>query len=112
MRSLTDEAVVDLDSSSFDRTIQKGVVLVDFWAPWCGPCRMQTPILKNLASRLGTQATIAKVNVDNALELAERFNIRAIPTLVLFKDGRPVNQFEGVQSEVVLTKAVLAAVSS
>lgn len=108
-RDLTDNAVAELDSSSFDSTIQKGVVLVDFWAPWCGPCLMQAPILQNLARRVAEQASIAKVNVDEAPELVERFGIRAIPTLILFKNGQAVNQFQGVQSESVLAKAVVAA---
>lgn len=83
--------------------------MVDFWAPWCGPCQMQTTILQNLAGRIGEQVTVAKVNVDEAPELAARFDIRSIPTLILLKDGRVVRQFVGVQPEPVLAKAVLAA---
>lgn len=105
-------AIVELNARSFDLTIQKGVVLVDFWAPWCGPCHMQTPILHDLARRLGDQATIAKVNVDDAPELAARFDIRSIPTLILLKDGNVVRQFVGVQSQPVLAKAVLAVMAS
>lgn len=109
-RDLTNPAVVELDASSFDLIIQEGVVLVDFWAPWCGPCRMQTPILQKLARRFGAQATIAKVNVDDAPRLAERFGIRGIPTLILFRTGQLWHQFVGVQPEGILAKAILVAV--
>jgi thioredoxin 1 len=108
-RDLMNPAVVELDATSFDPTIQKGVVLVDFWAPWCGPCHMQTPILQDLAHRLGAQGTIAKVNVDEAPELADRFGIRSIPTLILFKNGEPWHEFVGVQTGAVLVKAITAA---
>jgi thioredoxin 1 len=108
-RDLMNPAIAELDANSFDPTIQKGVVLVDFWAPWCGPCHMQTPILQDLARRLGAQATIAKVNVDEAPELADRFGIQSIPTLILFRNGQPLHQFVGVQSEGILAKAITAA---
>ena len=110
-RDLMNPAFVELDAGSFDLETQKGVVLVDFWAPWCGPCHMQTPILLDLARRLGAQATIAKVNVDEAPELAERFGIRSIPTLILFRNGQFWRQFVGVQSEASLAKAIQAATS-
>jgi thioredoxin 1 len=100
--------LLTLDAHSFDTTTSTGIVLVDFWAPWCGPCQMQTPILQSLASRVGEQATIAKVNVDEAPELAARFLIRSIPTLILLKDGHVTRQFVGVQSESVLARAILA----
>ncbi|MCL5097349.1 MAG: thioredoxin [Candidatus Omnitrophica bacterium] len=108
-RNLTNPPLMELDQSSFDPTIQNGVVLVDFWAPWCGPCHMQTPILQDLARRTGALAMIAKVNVDDVPELAERFGIRSIPTLILFRSGQPVRQFVGVQPEATLAKAMLAA---
>lgn len=99
-------AVVELDNDSFDLAIEKGIVLVDFWAPWCGPCRMQTPILEDLARQLGAQATMAKVNVDVAPELAERFGIHSIPTLILLKNGQLFRQFVGVQPSVILARAI------
>ena len=82
-------------------------VLVDFWAPWCGPCRMQTPILERLADELGGQVAICKVNVDENAEAAAAFNVMSIPTLIVFRDGKPVKQFVGLQQAATL-KAALA----
>jgi thioredoxin 1 len=100
--------LIQLSTADFDPAIQSGVTLVDFWAPWCGPCRMQTPVLEHLANRLGNRARIAKVNVDEAPELASRFQITSIPTLLLFKEGRLVRQFVGLQSAKVLAAALEA----
>ena len=102
-------AIAQLNAESFDSTIKPGIVLVDFWAPWCGPCLMQTPILEEVAGRVAGKATIAKVNVDEAPDLAERFGIKSIPTLLLFKDGEQVKQFAGTQSRAALTSAIEAA---
>lgn len=82
-------------------------VLVDFWAPWCGPCRMVAPILERLADAYGERLQIAKLNVDEAPEIAARFGVRSIPTLVLFQNGQPVKQLVGAQSAEAM-KAWLA----
>ena len=103
-------SILQLNAESFDAMIKQGVVLVDFWAPWCGPCRMQLPILEEVASRVAGKATIAKVNVDEAPELAGRFGIQSIPTLLLFKDGQQVKEFSGTQSRAVLMSAIEAAI--
>jgi thioredoxin 1 len=103
------DSIVQLNTESFDATIKQGVVLVDFWAPWCGPCLMQTPILEEVAGLVAGKATIAKVNVDEAPELAGRFGIRSIPTLLIFKDGKPVKEFVGTQSRAVLMSGIEAA---
>lgn len=99
-------SVVALNSQSFDNAIAQGTTLVDFWAPWCGPCRMQLPILEELASAVGEGVTIGKVNVDECPDLAARFAVRSIPTLVLFKDGEPVKQFIGVQDKSTLLSSI------
>lgn len=79
-------------------------VLFDFFATWCGPCRMQTPILEELAKKMGDAVEIRKVDVDENPELAEKYGIRVVPTLVIEKDGRIVQQMEGVTDEATLEK--------
>lgn len=98
--------VIELSATDFEAAIQSGIMLVDFWAPWCGPCRMQVPVLEQIASRFSSRAKVAKVNVDDYPELADRFQITSIPTLLLFKQGQPVRQFIGVQSASVLAAAL------
>ncbi len=93
------QGIVDLTKDSFAKQIGQGLTLVDFWAPWCGPCRMQTPVLEQLASKIEDRATIAKVNVDEEPDLAAEYAIRSIPALILFKDGEPVQQLVGLQQE-------------
>jgi thioredoxin 1 len=107
MKTETDtHSVAELTAADFDATIRDGVTLVDFWAPWCGPCRMQIPVLEQVASRLGSRARVAKVNVDQYPELAGRFQITGIPTLLLFKAGRLVREFVGLQSAPALVAAL------
>lgn len=91
-----------LTKDTFQSSIQSGVSLVDFWAPWCGPCKVQLPIVHELASEMGEQATIATVNVDENTELASQFGVRSIPTLLLFKDGQLVDQMVGINQKATL----------
>lgn len=100
------ENIIDLSADSFDSAIaEKGLpVLVDFWAPWCGPCKMIAPILEELATEAKGKIKICKVNVDNNSQLANRFQIRAIPTLLLFRDGKVETQIVGMTSKEDLKK--------
>ncbi len=104
---MSDKAI-DLKEADFEQTVASGTVLVDFWAPWCGPCKIQSPILDKVAEKVGDKAVIAKVNVDESPGLAAKFGVRSIPTLVLFKDGQKVRDFIGVQQEPVLVEALTA----
>jgi len=86
-----------LDEKNFDSEVVKSTlpVLVDFWAEWCGPCKMIGPIIDQLALDLQGKIKIAKVNVDESPELAGQFNVMSIPTLLIFKNGQPVDQIVG-----------------
>jgi len=97
---------VELDELTFDTAVSEGIMIVDFWAPWCGPCRMQTPVLEELAGESGPSVRIAKVNVDEAPHLAARFHVQAIPLLVLLKDGREMRRLVGLQSKADLAAAI------
>ncbi len=90
--------------SSHDRP-----VLVDFWAPWCGPCRMQGPILDEVAKAMGHKALVAKVNVDDEPQLAAQFGVQSIPTLVVLKDGRIHQRMVGLQPVHTLVAALQQA---
>ncbi|MCC3375147.1 thioredoxin [Cohnella sp. REN36] len=92
-------AVAVTTKDNFNATVGEGVSLVDFWAPWCGPCKMQLPIVEELSGELEGTATIAKVNVDEEPELASQFGVMSIPTLIVFKDGQPVDKLVGLQSK-------------
>jgi len=90
---------VELTSSNFDETVKEGVTLVDFWAPWCGPCRMIAPVIEELAAEYEGKATIAKVNTDEEQDLAVKYGIRSIPSILFFKDGQVVDQMVGAASK-------------
>lgn len=101
--------ITELDNTNFDSTI-KGAsvpVLVDFWAPWCGPCKAIAPILEELSDEMGDQVKVCKVNVDNNSEIAGKYEIRAIPTILVFKNGEIADTVVGLTSKDDL-KAKLA----
>lgn len=103
------DALTHFDETTFKSAIAGATpVLVDFWAPWCGPCKAIAPILAELAKEFDGKLTIGKVNVDDHGGLAETYSVRAIPTMLLFKDGKLVDTLVGMQSKDSL-KAKLAA---
>ncbi|MFO0763895.1 MAG: thioredoxin [Candidatus Gracilibacteria bacterium] len=91
-------SVLTSTDSNFARDTSQGLVLVDFWAPWCGPCQMMGPILEDLAKQIGDRARIMKHNVDNEPNIAQQLAIRSIPTMILFKDGVIIERTSGVHS--------------
>jgi thioredoxin 1 len=104
------EKITHLTADSFKTTVASAStpVLVDFWAPWCGPCKAIAPILEELATELDGKLTIAKVNIDDHDTVAAEYGIRAIPTMLLFKGGKVVEQIVGMMPKAAL-KAKLAA---
>jgi len=97
-------AVTTLSDSTFDETVARdgAPVLVDFWAEWCGPCKMIAPILEEIADEQGEALQVAKLNVDEAGDIARRFEVMSIPTLILFKDGEPVKRIVGAKPKQAL----------
>jgi len=107
---MASEKIVTLTDSNFIEEVQNSTipVVVDFWAEWCGPCRMLTPILEELANEQDGNVKIAKVNVDEAPALAAQFNVRSIPMLVFFKGGEQKDVIVGVQSKDAILRKVQA----
>jgi thioredoxin 1 len=98
------EKVLTLTENNFQQETKGKLVLVDFWASWCAPCRMMAPVLNDVASELHTNAHVGKVDIQQYQSLANQFKVRNIPTMILFKNGREINRFVGIKSKEFLLK--------
>jgi thioredoxin 1 len=100
--------VIELTDASFDEVVHNSdiPVLVDFWAPWCGPCKMLAPIIEEIANEYADKAKVCKLNTDEARDSAIEFGINAIPTTILFKDGQIHKKWVGLTSKKALTAAI------
>ena len=105
--------VMKIDTNNFESEVKNSdvPVLVDFWAPWCGPCKMIGPIVEELAGEYEGKAKVGKINVDDNQTLAAQFGIRGIPTVMIFKDGEVASSFVGLQQKQDLATALDAALS-
>lgn len=104
------EKVLTLTEQNFQQQTRNKVVLVDFWASWCAPCRMMAPVLNDVASELKGSSQVGKVDIQQFQSLANRFKVRSIPTLILFKNGMEINRFVGIKSKDFLLKEIAKAV--
>ncbi|MEA1926116.1 MAG: thioredoxin [Patescibacteria group bacterium] len=95
---------LELNDKNFEDKILKGdkIALVDFWAPWCGPCQMMSSIIEETAKEIGGKAVVGKLNVDESPETAQKYGVMSIPTVIIFKNGEIAKQIVGVQSKEVL----------
>lgn len=91
-------AIMHLTKDNFDSVTSSGLVLVDFWATWCGPCRMQAPILDELDEQLGDKVKVCKLDVDDEPAIAQRFGVMSIPTLMVFRNGEMISKEVGVHT--------------
>jgi thioredoxin 1 len=103
--------LIYLDDSNFDKTVSKGVTLVDFYADWCGPCRMIAPIIEELSNELHGKATIAKLDIEKAQTTTAQFQVTSIPTVILFKDGKEVQRIVGLRDKNALKNLISNALA-
>ncbi|EWR76158.1 TPA: thioredoxin [Staphylococcus aureus] len=99
-------AIVKVTDADFDSKVESGVQLVDFWATWCGPCKMIAPVLEELAADYEGKADILKLDVDENPSTAAKYEVMSIPTLIVFKDGQPVDKVVGFQSKENLAEVL------
>ena len=104
--SSSEDGILVLNNDNFDNETAQGVVLVDFWATWCMPCRAMSPVIKELAGQTKGKIKVGKVDVDQNPELSRRFNVQNIPNLIILKDGKEVENLVGVQSKEALIQAL------
>ena len=99
----------ELNNENFEKETKLGVTLVDFFAEWCGPCRMMTPVLEEVENEVKGQATIAKLDIDHSSAIAAKYQVTSVPTLVLFKDGKEVDRLIGVRDAEAIKSFICKA---
>jgi len=102
---------LELTQETFDKTIKEGVTMVDFWAPWCGPCRMIAPVIEELAEDFEGKAKIAKVNTDENQDITIKYGIRSIPAILFFKDGELVDKMIGATGKEIFAEKLNIIIS-
>lgn len=107
----SDDTIITLTSDNFVNETSKGIVMVDFWATWCMPCKAMAPVIDEIASQTKGKVKVGKVDVDKNGPIANQFGIQAIPTIIIFKDGIPVERLVGIQSKAALVNALSKYVS-
>ena len=95
-----------LTEKNFSQQIKSGVILVDFWASWCAPCKMMAPVLNEISEELSGNNYIGKLNVEQYQAISARYNVRNIPTMILYKNGKEINRFVGIKSKDFLLKEI------
>jgi thioredoxin 1 len=103
------DKILTLTDKNFQQQIKNKVVLVDFWAAWCAPCRMMAPVLNDVSSELSENQRVGKVNIEQYQSLAQQFKVRSIPTLILFKNGKEVDRFVGIKQKAFLVDKIKKA---
>lgn len=101
------EKIKTLTDQNFEHQIKSGVILVDFWASWCMPCKMMAPVLNEVSEELNGNASVGKLNVEQNRAASTKYGVRNIPTLLLFKNGKEINRFVGVKSKDFLLKEII-----
>lgn len=100
------DKIITLTDKNFAVQAKNRIILVDFWAAWCAPCRMMAPVLNDIAGELEGNRFVGKVDIEEYQSLAKKYNIRSIPTMILFRDGKEINRFVGIKSKDYLLKHI------